>query len=638
MKYPNRNTAVCHRVTRAKIQGSRTAAIALLLTALVPAGVQASGGSLQGSGTSGDPYQVSNYADLSLVATGTYSPSATYRLVGDLDASPSDTAHADSGLVPIHLLGVFHGGGHTISQLSIHRPGHDAGLFGVLESGATVDSLSLVGATVTGSHNAGALAATNLGSVLSCNSSGFNTGDTATGHVGGLVGTNAGSIRNSASSSIDSGDSGISSGGLVGWNTGTLESDRATGAVTAGKSAGGLVGFNAGTLDLCHATGAVSGTNPDAHFGGLVGGSSGGRIHDCDASGAVTAYGDSVDLGGLVGSGSDDQIDSSYASGGVTANADHAATGGLVGKSAGETIRGCHAIGAVTATGMDAAAGGLVGSGRADSIGSCYATGGTTATGGNAMVGGLVGTSDSTTIAVCYATGAVTTTGTDVLAGGLVGNAGTADTVRSSYASGPVTATGTDAFAGGLVGLDRGLVDQSYAVGKVVNSESSFLPGGLVGNDSGVVLASYWGLQTASSTVGVGYGVSGASATGLITVDLAVPASFAGWDFTDTWSLGGADTVPTLRALAASYGSTQGIEAKARRRSSPYSWSIDGKRMTVFAPGLSFRVVAFDLSGRALATADGTGTTSLELPSARALAVDFSSADVHGSFLVPALR
>jgi len=638
MNSPNQMAKAGVSATRLAGSRSRATAFTLLLTSIVPTGIHAASGVLMGSGTSADPYQVSDYADLAAVATGSYSGSATYRLMGDLDASPSDTAHADSGMAPIHLLGVFHGGGHTISVLSIHRPGHDAGLFGVVESGAVVDSLGLVGASITGSHNVGALAATNLGSILVCNSSGFNTGDTATGHVGGLVGTNSGSIRTSFSTSTDSGDSGISAGGLVGSNTGTLESSYATGTVTAGRFAGGLVGSNGGTLNSCHATGAVSGTNPNARFGGLVGSSSSGRIHDCNASGAVTAYGDSVDLGGLAGLGFGDDIDSSYSTGGVTANADHALVGGLVGNGTGETIRACHATGAVTATGMDAAAGGLLGAGTMDSIGSCYATGGTTATGGKATVGGLVGTSDSTTMAVCYATGAVTTTGTNVLAGGLVGNAGTGDTIRYSYASGPVTSTGTNAFAGGLVGLDRGLIDETFAISKVVNSESSFLPGGLVGNDSGVILASYWGLQTASAIMGVGYGVSGGSATGLITVDLAIASSFAEWDFTNTWILGGADTVPTLRALAASYNSTQGIEAKAMRKPAPYAWSVDGKRLTISAPGRSFQVVAFDFSGRILASASGTGMASLDLPASRSMVVSVASGDLRESFAVPMVR
>jgi len=616
---------------------SRTTTFALLVTGLLPLGVNATLGTLPGSGTSGDPYQVSDYADLSVVGTGSYSSSATYRLTMDLDATPSDTAHADSGLAPIHLSGAFHGGGHTISMLTVHRPGHDAGLFGVLESGAVVDSLGLVGASITGSHNVGALAATNNGgSILVCHSSGFIIGDTATSHVGGLVGTNSGTIQLSYSSSIDSGDSGIFTGGLVGWNTGTLRSSYATGTVTAGRLAGGLVGFNSGTLESSYATGAVSGTNPNARYGGLVGSSSAGRIHDCHAFGAVSAYGDSVDLGGLIGLSMGDVIDTSYATGGVTANADHALAGGLLGNSTGATLRATHATGAVTATGLYAVVGGLVGNAAKDSIGSSYATGGTTATGKYAVVGGLVGQSDSTAIAVCYATGAVTTTGTNVLAGGLVGNAGTGDTLRYSYASGPVTATGTNAFAGGLVGLNRGRIEATYAISKVVNSESSFLPGGLVGNDSGSILSSYWGLESASSTRGVGYGLSGGSATGLIAVAMALQASFAGWDFTNTWMLGNADSVPVLRALSGSYNTA--IQAKAYLRSKSYSWSTDGKRLTLSVPGRSFQVVVVDLSGRVVARASGTGVASLDLPSSQSLFANLRSGELRESFAVPSLR
>lgn len=633
------NQMVKTRLTASPVLGlrSRTTAIALLVTGLFPTGAHATLGTLPGSGTSNDPYQVSDYADLGVVGVGSYSSSATYRLTMDLDATASDTAHADSGLAPIHLSGTFHGGGHTISMLTIHRPGKDAGLFGVLENGAVVDSLGLVGVSITGSHNVGALAATNNGgSILVCQSSGFIVGDTATGHVGGLVGSNSGTVVLSHSSSIDSGDSGIFTGGLVGWNTGTVRSSYATGTVTAGRLAGGLVGFNSGTLGSSYATGAVSGTNPNARYGGLVGSSSAGHIHDCHAAGAVSAYGDSVDLGGLIGFGQADVIDTSYATGGVTANADHALVGGLLGNSAGETLRACQATGAVTATGLYAVVGGLVGSSDRDSIGSCFATGGTTATGKNSVVGGLVGRSDSTAIAVCYATGAVTTTGTDVLAGGLVGNAGTGDTLRFCYASGPVTATGTNAFAGGLVGLNRGRIDACYAISKVVNSESSFLPGGLVGNDSGSILSSYWGLESASSTVGVGYGISGGSATGLIAVAMALPASFAGWDFTNIWMLGNADSVPVLRALSGSNSSA--IQSEAFPRSKSYSWTTDGKRLKLSVPGRSFQVVVVDLSGRVVVRVAGTGTASLDLPSSLPLFVSLRSGELRETFAVPALR
>jgi len=639
MNRPNQMANATERASRVVGFRSGATALALTLAALVPSDARATLGVLPGSGTAVDPYQVTDYADLSVVATGSYAKSATYRLMADLDASPSDTAHADSGFRPIVLSGTFHGGGHTIANLSIHRPGHDAGLFGIVETGALVDSLGLVEASLLGRGDVGALAAVNRGTIRSCHSSGANVGDSAGSHVGGLVGTNTGLVASSRSSSIDSGDSGIAAGGLVGWNSGSIVASMASGTVTAGRFAGGLVGSNSGFLDSCSATGAISGSNPNARYGGLVGTSTSGHIRGCRATGAVSAYGDSVALGGLVGQGSGDLIDSSAATGGVTAHADHALVGGLVGHSILEDILASHATGAVTATGLYAAVGGLVGAaGAGDSIGSCYATGGVTSTGGFAVVGGLVGRADTTSIAVCYATGAVTTTGTNALAGGLVGDAGLGDAIRHSYAVGPVTATGSSAFAGGLVGLNRGVVDASYAIGKVVNSESSFLPGGLVGNDSGSILASYWGLESASSTIGVGYGLSTGSATGLIAVDLAKPSSFAGWDFAGTWMLGDADTVPLLRALAASYGLVSGVGPSASRGALACAWRTDGNRLTLSVPGRAFDVVVTDLSGRIFARASGNGRAVLDLPSSRLLVVGIRSGSLHETFRISSLR
>jgi len=638
MNRPNHKAQAFEGVSRGFGLRSHAATLALFLTSLAPSGAHAALGVLAGSGTVAAPYQVSDYADLAVVATGIYASTATYRLMADIDATPSDTSNSGSGFAPLALKGTFHGGGHTISMLSINRPHHDAALFGSIDAGAVVDSLGLVDATISGSHNVGVLAATNRGSIANCSSSGFVFGDTTSSHVGGLVGTNTGTILASRSSSRDSGDSGISAGGLVGWNSGAITSSGATGTVTAGRFAGGLAGENSGMVESCSATGAISGTHPSASYGGLVGGSNAGHIHGSNATGAVSAYGDSVSLGGLIGRSTGGVVDSSFASGGVTANADHAKVGGLVGRSAHETLRACHATGAVTATGIYAAVGGLVGASSADSLGSCYATGGTTSTGGFALVGGLVGQSDSATIAVCYATGAVTTTGTNALAGGLVASAGVGDKIRQSYASGPVTATGSNVFAGGLVGLNRGVVEACYATAKVVNSESSFLPGGLVGNDSGSILSSYWGLETASSTIGVGYGLTTGSATGLVSVAFAVPSSFVGWNFADTWMLSGADTVPRLRALASSYGDPTAIRPQATQNAMPYTWSIHGNRLTISAPGRSYQVVVADLSGRVLARISVTGLAVLDLDHAGAMVVSLRSRDLHESISVSAMR
>jgi len=216
--------------------------------------------------------------------------------------------------------------------------------------------------------------------------------------------------------------------------------------------------------------------------------------------------------------------------------------------------------------------------------------------------------------------------------------AGANDKIRSCYASGPVTATGSNVFAGGLVGFNRGLVQSCYAVSKVVNSESSFLPGGLVGNDSGSILTSYWGSETASSTIGVGYGLTTGSATGLIRVALAVQASFVGWDFANTWMLGGADTVPMLRALSSSYGIDLAVHPQGLRSAMPFAWMVNGKKLTISVPGRAFQVVMVDLSGKVLATASARGAVALDLGGSGASLVTIRSGELRESFAVSSLR
>jgi len=61
-------------------------------------------------------------------------------------------------------------------------------------------------------------------------------------------------------------------GGLVSYNSGTINNSYATGNVSGNNNVGGLVGNNDGTINNSYATGNVSGTS---QVGGLVGGSSG---------------------------------------------------------------------------------------------------------------------------------------------------------------------------------------------------------------------------------------------------------------------------------------------------------------------------------------------------------------------------
>ena len=123
---------------------------------------------------------------------------------------------------------------------------------------------------------------------------------------------------------------------------------------------------------------------------------------------------------------------------------------------------------------------------------------------GAVKVGGLIGENDSSAINV-YATGAVT--GTQYV-GGLAGqNAGT---ISDAYATGLVSGTAT---VGGFVGLEQ---------------------------SAGTLGADYWDTLATGRNSGIGAGTS----SGLTAIggtgqpDPLAQSSYAGFDFTNIWSIG----------------------------------------------------------------------------------------------------
>ena len=73
---------------------------AFILVLITQSMLYAAGGIMTGSGTSGDPYLVTDYADLKAVGT-TYALGAVYRLTADINASASATENGGNGFVPI---------------------------------------------------------------------------------------------------------------------------------------------------------------------------------------------------------------------------------------------------------------------------------------------------------------------------------------------------------------------------------------------------------------------------------------------------------------------------------------------------------------------------------------------------------
>jgi len=236
-----------------------------------------------------------------------------YALGGNIGATPTSSWNAGAGFAPVGpdsvspFTGSFDGLGHTISNLTINRPGEvNLGLFGYTTGGTTgaaIRNVGLVGGSVSGY-----------------------------GSVGGLVGYNGSRISNSYSTATVSGViGGQFVGGLVGYNSATIKNSFATGNVSGGGHVGGLVGYNdcsgcpgsQGIIANSYATGSVSGLSS---VGGLVGTSNfGSSIGNSYATGSANG---GQEVGGLVGQSDRIFVGNSYATGRVSGSS---SVGGLLG-------------------------------------------------------------------------------------------------------------------------------------------------------------------------------------------------------------------------------------------------------------------------------------------------------------------
>lgn len=145
--------------------------------------------------------------------------------------------------------GKFDGLDYNIFNLKINRETEDnVGLFGVVGNDAVINNVTLVGGSITGGTNVGALAGSVQGSAHISNITN-SASVTGTSNVGGIAGSSDGSEFT----------------GLI--NTGTIKAEKSTDA----SNAGGLIGsMNGGTLGgESYNLGAVSADN--YNVGGLVG-------------------------------------------------------------------------------------------------------------------------------------------------------------------------------------------------------------------------------------------------------------------------------------------------------------------------------------------------------------------------------
>ena len=415
-------------------------------------------------------------------------------------STASATANAGAGWQPIGygadlFAGTFDGLDHTISGLTINRGGTNAvGLFGKTGNGSVIRNIGLVGGSVSGADN-----------------------------VGALVGLNErGSISNAYATTSVSGANSV--GGLVGANAeGSISNAYATGSVSGAGAVGGLVGTNeSSTLRNVYAAGSVFGDGDGV--GGLVGRNVNGSIYNAYVTGNVEG---GSDVGGLVGYHSEGFIDDAYVTGNVAGSSN---VGGLVGSSARVTISNAYATGSVSGVfdglyGSGVSVGGLVGNNYGGIISNAYATGSVS---GTSRVGGLVGYNRGESIGNAYATGSVSGTNNDV--GGLVGHH-EGDSISNTYATGSVSGTSN---VGGLVGNDFGFGQITASFYATTDAQGSSI------NNGGAATGAF-----AGNGIGAGKTREG----------LTQARTFAGWDIAGTggtnavWRIYEGYTGPLLRSF-----------------------------------------------------------------------------------------
>ena len=200
---------------------------------------------------------------------------AHYRLANNIDATETRYWNGDRGFDPIgdsggqgrkSFTGVFDGGGYAVRGLRIKRPDqNDVGVFGSIDSGASIMSVGFVDGKVAGGAHVGGLVGWMRGGEISSSwSSGAVEG---TRFVGGLSGwAEGGSVSSSWSSGAVLGGRHV--GGLVGEAPAKISSSWSSAAVLGGSYVGGLAGRGSGNISSSWSSGAVA-SNPFS--GGFIG-------------------------------------------------------------------------------------------------------------------------------------------------------------------------------------------------------------------------------------------------------------------------------------------------------------------------------------------------------------------------------
>ncbi len=326
-----------------------------------------------GAGTLTNPYQIANAYYLANTVNCT--SSTTYFI----QTNNFDLGGAATPWTPIQLYGQYNGNGKTISNLYVSGgTATNVGLFSIINSGASISSLTLSSVNISGGQYIGALAAQmSGGTVTSVSASGTlaaNSISTGTGIVaGGLIGSMTTGTVSSSSSSVS-----------ITYNPSTTN----TGSMYFGGLIASIVTSTSNaTLTNCFATGSITASGATStnagtsYFGGMIAyasttGSSVISVSQSYATGALTLnYAPTTSMatymGGFIGVAtsvwpSNVTLSKNFATGALsfvhTANTG-ITMGGFAGAFNNETANNNYSMGSITLTGSGSggAIGGFVG-------------------------------------------------------------------------------------------------------------------------------------------------------------------------------------------------------------------------------------------------------------------------------------
>jgi uncharacterized repeat protein (TIGR02543 family) len=278
-----------------------------------------------GTGTSDDPFLVTNETELRYVGKGddnpdlykTWTLTAHYEQTANIDLTGKDVWTAIGRDGPPYdgsarFTGTYNGGGHTIKGLTLNPTLQYQGMFGYIGAGGTVENLGLIDVNITCNASAGGIAGRSEGTIQNCYVTGSVTGsDFSIGGIAGETGYTNAIIKNCYFIGSVTGTRDV--GGIIGYNNyGTIQNCYVSGNVTGARDVGGIAGGNAngGTIQNCYASGSVTATEMLYDYngvGGIVGlysGNTGGNIRNCIALNeiiTITGTGTYTNIGRVLG-------------------------------------------------------------------------------------------------------------------------------------------------------------------------------------------------------------------------------------------------------------------------------------------------------------------------------------------------